>query len=189
MKKYRKTDRMDEEALFNARRQRAENSLQSLKDAGSIKEAGVVFSHEGMALFAQIFENTMRRVVREELESNGKDMMQGILEGMMEQAFPKQLPEPKKEENNEEEEKEIAPETQQDAKQEMKQNVETEAKKDKPKQKRKPWTQEEDDYILNSVKSLTERGVKVTKALNMLKMRDRASTAITTRYYTLIKQK
>lgn len=171
MGKRRGRNRMDEDALFESKKLEAEESLERLKEAGTIKEAGVVFSHEGMKLFSQLFENTMRRVVREEIERSGKEAMSGVLEGLIRQAFPIQLPAPQ------EEPEEVTP------------PPPAEEKPMPSKRKLKGWTKEEDDHIVSVVREMTAKGCSVRQALKTVSLKDRTAGAVSTRYYTYITQK
>jgi hypothetical protein len=65
--------------------------MEDLAKAGNIKEAAVVFSREGMSMFANMFGNTMERIVEDAIEKRVSniiekkmfEMMQGMQEGMI----------------------------------------------------------------------------------------------------------
>lgn len=91
--KYSK-EKQDERAIKEKQLANSDNNLvlEELKKAGNIREAAVVFSREGMGLFADMFGNTMERIVSRVVESKVEsiierkmiEMMQGMAQGIEE---------------------------------------------------------------------------------------------------------
>jgi hypothetical protein len=89
---FRRDERDDLADAKKAREQgSAKQQLEELKQAGSIvREAAIVFSREGMELFANIFGNTMERVVSQAIDDRVSaiidqkmiEMMDGMKIGM-----------------------------------------------------------------------------------------------------------
>ena len=115
-------------------------AMEKVKQAESIKDVGLVVSHDALPLLSQMLENSMRRIVQEEIQKATKEFSLGLLEGMI----PKYLPAPEEElEEVKPEEPKVTPEKVQKTKKTKKRN-------------RIEWTSEQEQVALRKYQILKQ---------------------------------
>jgi hypothetical protein len=171
----------DERVFFENRKSEAEKSLEELKKAGNIQEAAVVFSQEGMKLFADMFGNTMRSMVDEAVDRKMRSVLEGMMEGMVKSVFDSTI---------EHTEREIKEEPKPDPQSAFRERV----KEHRESQKTTPsgymsWTDEEDREIVRQYRKEKGQGMSDNKALDHVVLENRTTAAIKNRWHKEIKTK
>lgn len=148
--------------------ERIELAREKVRKAETLEDIALVVTHEGLGLLSHTLENSMRRIIQEEIQKATKELALGFLKGM---EPVKQLPEPEKPRYDY---KEFA--------------AESEPEKRTPKKRTDGWTDEEDEDLLNQFTTWKEK-MSENKALEQVSIPGRTTGAIKFRYRTILRGK
>lgn len=175
--------------------ERIELAREKVKNAESLEDIALIVTHEGLDLLSTTLENSMRRIMQEEIQKAAKEIALGLLKGM---EPPKQLPAPKEPKKKprydykefeadlekEEPEPEGTPmfnlwENQAQLAEEKKKRL---AADRLSKRKSIPWSVEEDEDLLRQLEDWKATGISTNKALGRIHLPGRTPAAIKFRY-------
>lgn len=196
----KKTNRADEQALFEARKKQVDKKLQELKEAGNIKEAALVVSYDGLDLLVTMFNNSNKQVIQEAVQDAVREELKAAMAGIFEGIIRKYLEtirpaEPEKDDSMDalryaaedliKQAKETTPEHKPLSVRIKEQQEERRESLGIAKKHNKRWDQEEELELYNLVKTAEAAGEMIEAAFKRFSAESgRSLGAVKNKYYT-----
>ena len=196
----KKTNRADEQALFEARKKQVDKKLQELKEAGNIKEAALVVSYDGLDLLVTMFNNSNKQVIQEAVQDAVREELKAAMAGIFEGIIRKYLEtirpaEPEKDDSMDalryaaedliKQAKETTPEHKPLSVRIKEQQEERRESLGIAKKHNKRWDQEEELELYNLVKTAEAAGETIEAAFKRFSAESgRSLGAVKNKYYT-----
>lgn len=196
----KKTNRADEQALFEARKKQVDKKLQELKEAGNIKEAALVVSYDGLDLLVTMFNNSNKQVIQEAVQDAVREELKAAMAGIFEGIIRKYLEtirpaEPEKDDSMDalryaaedliKQAKETTPEHKPLSVRIKEQQEERRESLGIAKKHNKRWDQEEELELYNLVKTAEAAGETIEAAFKRFAAESgRSLGAVKNKYYT-----
>lgn len=196
----KKTNRADEQALFEARKKQVDKKLQELKEAGNIKEAALVVSYDGLDLLVTMFNNSNKQVIQEAVQDAVREELKAAMAGIFEGIIRKYLEtirpaEPEKDDSMDalryaaedliKQAKETTPEHKPLSVRIKEQQEERRESLGIAKKHNKRWDQEEELELYNLVKTAEAAGETIEAAFKRFSAESgRSIGAVKYKYYT-----